>query len=221
MKCSHRWMSALACGMALSLAGEVSADVVSTFDTDLDGWVPLGVAVDTSAGALLSGNVILTQVNTGDMIHNPGGGAFDGNPGGFAELTDAITDPGSFASAPAKFLGNLTPFLGGTFSIDHRLFDQGTGATSVQPYAILFISGDPNNLDAYGTVIDGPTLGQGDTGWVNLSVTLEEGPGQQAVAEAIDALFASTTRLDAAWLAARPQHERWLAAPARLLAPLL
>lgn len=52
-------------------------------------------------------------------------------------------------------------------------------------------------------------------------VILDEGPGQAAVETALDGLFHESTRLDAKWLAARPLHERWLQAPARLLAPLL
>jgi hypothetical protein len=44
----------------------------------------------------------------------------DGNPGRHAQLTDMIEEPSSLAAAPAAYLGNLTGYIGGSFSFDHR-----------------------------------------------------------------------------------------------------
>ncbi|MFN3168089.1 MAG: PEP-CTERM sorting domain-containing protein [Phycisphaeraceae bacterium] len=171
MKRTHRIVSSVACAAAVFTAGDGLGQIVSTFDSDLDGWTAVGFNFDTSIGAILSRNVISKVQNTGDMVHS----AFNGNPGGFALFTDAIVDPGSFAEAPDKFTGDLTGLIGQTVSFDHRLFDQGTNPTSVGPYTLVFLSGDPNDLNAYGIVVDGPTLGQGDTGWVTISATIADG----------------------------------------------
>ena len=162
---------------ALSLPGPVAGavDVSSTFDSDLEGWTAVGFLIDDSIGAVLGGTVLTQTDNSLDMVHDAGGDSdpvFVGTGGGFARLTDAITNPGSFASAPPSFLGDLSSYLGGTFSFDHRLFNEGAGATAVNPYAIAFISGDPNNLNAYGAVFSSPGLGAADTGWVTLSTAL-------------------------------------------------
>ncbi len=152
--------------------------ITSSFDTDLEGWSAVGFEIDDSFGAILSGQVLSVVNNTADMVHDAGGDsdpAFTGNPGGFARFTDVVVDPGSFANAPAAFLGDLSAYAGGTFSFDHRLFNEGSDATSVQPYAVAFISGDPNDLNAYGAVFPGPGLGAADTDWVNLSVNLTDG----------------------------------------------
>lgn len=153
--------------------------VTSTFDAGLEGWEPVGFVIDDSIGAILGGTVLTPQINVGDMVHDSGGdlnAAFDGNPGGFARFTDVVTDPASFASAPGAFLGDLTGYTGGTFSFDHRLFTEGTNTDGIGPYAIIFISGNPNDLAAYGAVFPGPAAA--DTGWVNVSVNLTDGgPG--------------------------------------------
>ncbi len=166
----------IAAAVAAPMAWAGAPTVTSTFDTDLEGWEAVGFNIDDSLGAILSGTVLSQQVNVGDMVHDAGGGAFDGNPGGFARFTDVVTDPASFASAPGDFLGDLSGYTGGTFSFDHRLFTEGTNDDGIGPYAIIFISGDPNDLAAYGAVLPGPAAA--DTGWVTVSVNLTDGgPG--------------------------------------------
>lgn len=165
--------------LAAPVAWAGSPTVTSTFDFNLDGWEAVGFNIDDSIGAILGGTVLSQQVNAADMVHDDGGmfnAAFDGNPGGFARFTDAVTDPASFASAPGAFLGDLSGYTGGTFSFDHRLFSEGTNDDGIGPYAVIFISGDPNDLAAYGAVLPGPAAA--DTGWVNISVNLTDGgPG--------------------------------------------
>ena len=77
----------------------------------MTGWTAVGfdVGIDIVLGfpAVSINSVALTD-NTGDLVHDSGGGAFDGNPGGFARLTDAIEEPASFASAPDAYLGDLS-----------------------------------------------------------------------------------------------------------------
>lgn len=183
--------------LAAPLAWAGSPTVSSTFDTDLEGWEPVGFVIDDSIGAILGGTVLTPQINVGDMVHDAGGGAFDGNPGGFARFTDFVTDPASFASAPGAFLGDLTGYTGGTFSFDHRLFTEGTNTDGIGPYAIIFISGNPNDLAAYGAVFPGPAAA--DTGWVNVSVNLTDGgpggliPVSQIDLGAFDPEFAGDT----------------------------
>lgn len=175
MKTMNQVLPALACGAALLTAGQASA-IVSTFDTDLEGWKPVGFNIDTSIGAVIGGNVLTKVDNTGDAVHDDGTGAIPGNPGGFARFTDLIEEPGSFLEAPSSFTnsGNLTAFKDGTLSYDHRLINQGAEATSVQDYVVLLISGNPNNFEAYAAVKPGPNLGDADTDWINVSFTLNE-----------------------------------------------
>ncbi len=165
----HHVMAALAAGSTIVLANSASA-VTSTFDSDLEGWTAVGIDVDF--GNLLS--PLSFTDNSADAVHDAGAGVFTGNAGGFARFTDAVEDPGSFLRAPGSFTGDLSSFAGGTFSYDHRLRENGLNATSVQDYVIAFISGGLNTFEAYVAVISGPTLADADTGWVNVSVVLDE-----------------------------------------------
>ncbi|MBM4256610.1 MAG: PEP-CTERM sorting domain-containing protein [Deltaproteobacteria bacterium] len=70
-----------------------SANIISTFDTNLEGWTATGGA--------------LSHVTTG------------GNPDGFLQLTDTVTD-WMTVYAPSSFQGDLSSFLGGTLSFDAR-----------------------------------------------------------------------------------------------------
>lgn len=175
MKRVNRLIPALACGAAFFVAQQGSASsIVSTFDTDLEGWQAVGFDFDVTLA--LPPSVNITRVlNTPDAVHDAGGGAFDGNPGGFARFTDTITDPGSFLEAPSSLIngGDLSGMAGQTISYDHRLFNEGIDATSVGPYVIVLISGDPDDLNAYVHVQPGPSLGDADTGWVTVSTTLD------------------------------------------------
>jgi PEP-CTERM motif len=79
--------------MASSAFG--AAPIVSTFDTNLDGW---------------------TSQGTGAVVWFP-----VGNPGGSAEYNRFISFPDLYAVAPAKFTGNLSAYDGQTFSFDAEL----------------------------------------------------------------------------------------------------
>lgn len=70
---------------AIATAAPLDAQVISTFDTDLDGWRIIG---DNSA---------LWQ-------------ATGGNPGGCLDVNDLAVGSTNYASAPSKFLGNWSAF---------------------------------------------------------------------------------------------------------------
>ncbi|MEM6313662.1 MAG: hypothetical protein AAF743_06220 [Planctomycetota bacterium] len=129
--------------------------IVSDFDTGLDGWTAVGL--DAQPVIFPSLGVDFTIVdNAADMAFSATGG----NPGGYAELTDAIEDPASFAAAPTSFLGdgNLSSFVGGTLSFDHALFDAGPNS-GILPRAVVIASGDLDDLNALVWIGDIPTPG--------------------------------------------------------------
>lgn len=165
MKQSHACAVA---ALSLAMGAGANASISSTFDSDLEDWTAVGIDADTSFGAILSGNILSLTNNAADIVHDASG---------FARFTDTIEEPSSFASAPAPFLGDLSTFAGGTLSFQHRLFDEGSDATSVAPYTVFLISGNPNNYAAYGAVITTPraNLGDADTGWVDVVADLAEG----------------------------------------------
>jgi len=156
---------ALVLAASLLLSPSASLAVSSTFDSDLDGWQAVGLEIlyTVIPPAINDINEVL---NSADMIY----ASSSGNPGGYAELTDEIRSPASFASAPAKFLGDLTPFVGGLFSFDHRLFDTGTPNSGIAPYSLLITSGDPANLNTLVWTAP-PPAGAGD--WVHFDITLD------------------------------------------------
>jgi hypothetical protein len=153
-------------GAALALAPAPSRAVSSSFDSGLEGWQALGIEIDFTIGFPPILNAVNLIDNAGDMVHE----AAAGNPGGYARLTDAIEEPSSFASAPAAFLGDLSSFLGGTFSFDHRLFDTGEPNSGIAPYSLLITSGDPTDLNTLVWTAPAPS---GATDWVHFDVTLD------------------------------------------------
>jgi len=157
---------ALVLAASLLLAPSASLAVDSTFDSDLDGWQAVGLEIIYTAlpPAINDVNAV---INTADMVYASSGG----NPGGYAELTDEIRSPASYASAPAKFLGDLTSYVGGQFSFDHRLFDTGTPNSGIAPYSLLITSGDPADLNTLVWTAP-PPAGAGD--WVHFDITLDE-----------------------------------------------
>lgn len=80
-------------------AGAGPLQIISTFDTDLDGWTK---APGSDAGSTVE------WVATG------------GNPGGFLRLNEAATGNTDRVAAPAKFLGDKSAFIGGDFSMDRK-----------------------------------------------------------------------------------------------------
>jgi hypothetical protein len=151
----------------LALSPMHASAASSTFDSDLEGWEAVGFDIDFAIFPPAF-NIALVE-NTGDMVHE----AADGNPGGYARLTDAIEEPASFAAAPVSFLngGDLTSFIGGTFSFDHRLFDTGTPNEGIAPYTVFFLSGDPTDLNAVVWTAPPPA---GATDWVHFDITVDE-----------------------------------------------
>jgi len=151
-----RW--ALVHGVLLLMVGASWGQTVirSNFDSDLDGWTAVGLAIDTSPSALSSTNLFLLSANS-DMVYDSGGDTAAnvvGNPGGFARLNDVSGGPQAFARAPAKFLGDLSAFYDdGAIYFQHRLFTPFPLAeqnwTNAGPFSIIFVSGDLNDLNAY------------------------------------------------------------------------
>ncbi len=91
---SAKLCAALVAGLMVS---QVQADVISTFDTDTDGWFKLP---GSDAGSSVQ------WVSTG------------GNPDGFLQYNEVGSGFLDFVAAPAKFLGNKAGYYGGTLSFD-------------------------------------------------------------------------------------------------------
>ena len=159
------FLMALVLGGLVAMIPSQGLAVSSTFDTDLDGWqaVGLDIAFQVFPPAL----DVTPVVNTGDMVFSP----TDGNPGGYARLTDAIETPASFASAPSKFLGDLSAFVDGTLSFDHRLFDTGTPNDGIAAYSVLITSGAFGDLNSLVWTAPAPA---GPTDWVHFDIILDE-----------------------------------------------
>jgi hypothetical protein len=156
---------------------------VSTFDAGLDGWKAVGFEFDFVIFPPAINSVTKTD-NSADLVWDAGGDsnpAFDGNPGGFARFLDVIEDPGSFLEGPSSLTGDLSGMAGQTIRYDHRIFNEGAEATSVSPYLIMLISGDPGDLNAFIYTQTGPNLGDADTGWVPVETTLDAGNFQSIV----------------------------------------
>lgn len=182
MKTMNRIIPALACGAAALFVGQASAQV-STFDTGLDGWTAVGFDFDIAIFPPAINSVSLTD-NSADLVWDSGGDSdplFEGNPGGFARFVDQIVDPASFLKGPGSLTGDLSGLAGQTIRYDHRIFNEGSDATSVGPYVIGLISGDPSDLNAYIYTQPGPSLGDADTGWVTISTTLDASNFQSIV----------------------------------------
>jgi hypothetical protein len=161
----------LAAGFLLWLAptpAGAGGVVSSTFDSGLEGWEATGLDFDFTIFPPALTDLFLVP-NPGDMVHETSGG----NPDGYARLTDAITEPSSFAEAPAQYTGDLSGFIGGTFSFDHKLFDRGAdddGLAEISPYVFLIISGDLFDLNALAW---GAPPATGNTDWVHFDINLE------------------------------------------------
>jgi hypothetical protein len=154
----------LTTGSLLSLAPLPANAVISTFDSGLEGWTAVGLDI-TYSFAPLSFDVALTN-NSADMVYSATGG----DPGGYAQFTDTIVEPSSLASAPGAFLGNLTSYIGGTFSFDHSLINDGESIAGYAPYSVIIYSGEPVDLNALVWTAPAPS---GTTGWVDFDITLD------------------------------------------------
>jgi hypothetical protein len=114
--------------------------ISSTFDTDADGWT-------NSPGGTM------TFVTTG------------GNPGGF--LRDVDNDnTDMFVSAPAKFLGNQSAFIGGTVAFDAIEVD--TGPADYLPFGTIILHNGATAVQADIAPINSPTAN-----WSTFTGTLD------------------------------------------------
>lgn len=117
---------AAAVALAIAMGSHASAQVV-TFDNGLEGWT--------------------TSDSLGTTTHSATGG----NPGGYLRHDNSELEF-SILLAPTSFVGNLSSFIGGTFSFD-AIQIAGGGAFFDGPNRIP----DGNVYDDYGTiVISGP-----------------------------------------------------------------
>jgi len=100
-------LTVIASALGLGASSAAAQGVVSTFDTDLDGWVILG-----DNGAVWQGA--------------------GGNPGGYMDVNDLVTGQLNLAAAPPKFLGDWSAFSAtDTLSFDvHFIRLSGTTLTN-------------------------------------------------------------------------------------------
>lgn len=162
----QRLLSSLALTLASgALLALPAGAITSTFDSGLEGWTAIGLEPMFTLFPPALNDIVVTD-NSADMEWS----GTDGNPGGYAAFVDEVNDPSALASAPAAFLGDLTSFIGGTFSFQHRLEEPGASASGFAPYTLIIGSGEPENLDALVWVGDAPT---GMTGWEQFDITLD------------------------------------------------
>jgi len=142
----------------LAIPATASA-VSSNFDTDADGWTVIDVATGSLGDA--------AYVDDGSVAE------FDykstgGNPGGYIEAIDPSDGTFLFV-APAKFLGNLSGYAGGTLAWD----------TFYTPNDENDWRGDPDVILSNGTttiVYQAPANPVG-TSWNSFVTTLSPGAG--------------------------------------------
>ncbi|MGE0385108.1 MAG: laminin B domain-containing protein [Gammaproteobacteria bacterium] len=124
-KCRLTTVAALACiGLALPAADAGAAMVVSTFDTDADGWTATGDVESQIPVWLAAG----------------------GNPGGTIEVDDSTTGGVWYFEAPSKFKGDQSLAHGRTLSFD--LYQRGSGPQFERADVILQGAGLILELDA-------------------------------------------------------------------------
>jgi hypothetical protein len=125
-----RWRRVFALAALIAMArGASAAQIISTFDTDQDGWT------SSSGGSM-------TFATTG------------GNPGGFLRQVD-LDNTDMFVSAPAKFLGNQSAFAGGSVSFDGIELDPGPG--NYQPYGTVTLRSGATSIQADLVPLGNPT----------------------------------------------------------------
>lgn len=152
------------CAFGMATVSVAQPTVTSNFDANLDGWNAVGFEVEFGLPP-----PVTRVVNSADIVHS----ATAGNPGGYARLTDSVIDPGSFASAPAKFLGDLSNYKNvGGLSFDHKLFSTGTPNSGIQSYNAFIVSGNPNNYNFL--LWEGAPAPAGANDWVHFDIPLDE-----------------------------------------------
>ncbi len=151
-------------GLTLCSLEASAATISSDFSADLDGWT-----ISAGSGAL-------SYSATG------------GNPGGYLFVDNAEGATIVRAIAPAKFLGNLSAYDGGTLSFDGNLLSKGS-VPFYAPYGQVRIStsgGTPATLDiapsdpsigvwtTYSVSLDAATWGQTPTRWAEILANVTE-----------------------------------------------
>jgi hypothetical protein len=96
-------MAVAVAALAMLPATAGATSISSVFTTGLEGWSVLGDAASGSPHWVSSG----------------------GNPGGYAEAVDAAAGDDVLWNAPAKFLGDLSAYYGGTLRFDREVTSAG------------------------------------------------------------------------------------------------
>jgi alkaline phosphatase D len=149
---------------------KAQADIVSTFDTDADGWT-----VEILDSTFL-GNPPRV-LGPGPLSYNSTGG----NPGGCISTVDESGYSEPHFVAPAKFLGNKSAYYGGVLSFDQadNLYDWGNFVELIGNGHTLFYNDD--------------TLFNAANTWTNWFVPLAPSPGWQ-----LDGYSAANTNMPTA-----------------------
>ena len=124
------------CSLCLLFVVEYTqAAIISTFDTDDEGWEVVefpGPPYDALAITPFAPNYL----------------ASGGNPGGAISSTDLDGTLFLF-SAPSSFLGDIEQFYGGMLSYDLRFVDGAVGPGAYHPDVVLWGNGQVLTIDAY------------------------------------------------------------------------
>ncbi len=123
------------------------ADIISTFDTGLDGWSGLA-----------------SQGPASQYSWGPTGG----NPGGYFDFIDQAPTSGTI-TAPAQFLGNWSSLNGnGSLKWDQILFSTGGDPESYGPFE-ADISG-PGGSATFTSAIDDTVVGR----WITITAPIDQ-----------------------------------------------
>jgi hypothetical protein len=164
---NHRLLIAASL-LALS-ATATHANITSSFDSGLEGWVGAGGAVSF--------------------------GASGGNAGGYLRQLDTLNTWMS-VSAPASFLGNLSPYLGGALSFDAKNISNHASDLQSGPWfgrVAITGSGGTASLDVAGT---GAGLPLRDGLWHSYGATLDPALWSGNLAGALAGTTAITLSLE-------------------------
>jgi hypothetical protein len=140
------------------IASHASADVVSTFDTNNNGWGSLGFA-NVGVG---TPNFASVPVVSG-VVFNAAGG----NPGGFISKQDPDGN-WQYFSAPAAFLGNQSTALGGNLTFNEITISNTQPALNPQGPLVAITNGSLILVFGGG----GSTPAISGTSWNSFSVPL-------------------------------------------------
>ncbi len=156
----HRILrTALACAM---LAGTAAAHafaifpspIVSTFDTDADGWTGVTTATGSPSWPITLTGLAVDYSST------------DGSPAGSIRIDDPDSS-WTYFRAPGKFLGDMSLYSGGTLSFDQRAVST-AGVTADANEAEVVLRGA-------GLVLVHEAIPSLSTSWTSLSVSLTAG----------------------------------------------